>query len=134
MKNRIKLFLELISSIFFSKLEAWGLLNFWFFLADSSTHSKTTIKVKAKKDNWEAALKLFMPSHRLNIPSVIVSTAKNSTVPKSEIVSINTRDKPAIIAGLAIGKATYKNSDLPCILATLNKFFGVEVNAILVIK
>tara|TARA_B100000242_G_scaffold95789_1_gene65560 strand:+ start:407 stop:784 length:378 start_codon:yes stop_codon:yes gene_type:complete len=75
-----------------------------------------------------------MPSHRLNIPSVIVSTAKNSTVPKSEIVSINTRDKPAIIAGLAIGKATYKNSDLPCILATLNKFFGVEVNATLVIK
>ena len=50
------------------------------------------------------------------------------------MVSINTKDKPAIIAGLAIGKATYKNSDLPCILATLNKFLGVEVNATLVIK
>ena len=37
---------------------------------------------------------------------VIVSTAKKSTVPKSEIVSINTNDNPATIAGLARGKET----------------------------
>ena len=34
--------------------------------------------------------------------------AKNSTVPKSEIVSIRTRENPPIIAGLAIGRATLK--------------------------
>ena len=105
-ENKTIFFLKLISSILFSKEEVLGSLNLWFFLALNSIPSNTTIKVNARIDNWAAALKLFIPNQRLNIPSVIVSTAKNSTVPKSEIVSIKTNDKPAIIAGLAIGKAT----------------------------
>ena len=47
-----------------------------------------------------------MPSHTLNTPSVNVSNAKYSTVPKSEIVSIKTRARPAKIPGLANGRAT----------------------------
>ena len=134
MDNKIIFCFILISSNLFSKLETLGSLNFWFFLALNSMPNKTTIKVNARIDNCEAALKLFIPNQRLNIPSVIVSTAKNSTVPKSEMVSIKTSDKPAIIAGLAIGKATYIKPDLPWILATSNKLLGVDRKAALVIK
>ena len=60
---------------------------------------------------------------------MIVSIAKNSTVPKSEIVSIRTRDKPPIIAGLAIGMATEKKTDFPLKNANSNKFTGVVKKA-----
>ena len=133
-KNKTIFFFKLISSILFSKEEVLGSLNLWFFLALNSIPSNTTIKVNARIDNWAAALKLFIPNQRLNIPSVIVSTAKNSTVPKSEIVSIKTNDKPAIIAGLAIGKATYIKPDLPWIFATSNRLLGVDLKATFVMK
>ena len=64
------------------------------------------IKKNPIKASCDAPAKLFIPSQRLKIPKVIVSTAKKSTVPKSETVSISTKDKPAIIAGLASGSAT----------------------------
>ena len=56
----------------------------------------------------EAATKLFIPSQTLNLPRVKVSTVKNSTVPKSDITSMHTNAKPAMIAGLARGRPTEK--------------------------
>ena len=65
-----------------------------------------------------AAVRLFIPNHTLKIPRVNVSTAKYSTVPKSEIVSINTSAKPATIAGRAKGSATDQNIFRPETWAT----------------
>ena len=48
----------------------------------------------------------FMPNQALKIPVVKVGIAKCSTAPKSEIVSIATIISPAIIAGLASGRAS----------------------------
>ena len=73
------------------------------------------INVNETIATWDAAAKSFIPNHRLNIPRVRVSTAKNSTVPKSDIVSIKTKDNPATIAGLDIGSATLKKVDFPTI-------------------
>ena len=77
-----------------------------FFLHKALVQAKQNTNVNPKNDNCDAEAKLFIPSHRLKIPRVIVSTAKKSTVPKSETVSINTNDNPATIAGLARGKET----------------------------
>ena len=86
------------------------------------------MKVKLNTASWVAELKSFIPSQRLKIPNVIVSMAKNSTVPKSEIVSIRTRENPPIIAGLAIGRATLKKIELPLNWASSYKLTGVERN------
>ena len=43
--------------------------------------------MKARPAIWAAAVKLFIPSQILNIPKVIVSTVKYSTVPKSDNTS-----------------------------------------------
>ena len=100
----------------------------FLFLEINSIVSKITIKVKQITASWVAELKSFIPSQRLKIPNVIVSIAKNSTVPKSEIVSIRTRENPPIIAGLAIGRATLKKIELPLNLANSYKLTGVERN------
>ena len=70
------------------------------------------MKINATNAIWEAATRLFIPSQTLNIPKVRVSTVKNSTVPKSEITSMHTKAKPAMIAGLAIGRPTWKKEFL----------------------
>ena len=62
--------------------------------------------MKARPAIWAAAVKLFIPSQILNIPRVIVSTVKYSTVPKSDNTSIKTSANPAIIAGRARYKST----------------------------
>ena len=65
---------------------------------------------------------------------VKVDTLKKSTVPKSDNVSIATNDKPAIIAGLAKGRATEYKGFLPLISANSNKDVGVDLKATFVIK
>ena len=56
-----------------------------------------------------ADCKSYIPCHVLNMPVVKVGTAKCSTAPKSESVSIEIKAKPAIIAGLMVGNETRKN-------------------------
>ena len=60
-------------------------------------------------DSCIADCKSYIPCHVLKIPVVKVGTAKCSTAPKSESVSIEIKAKPAIIAGLIIGNETRKN-------------------------
>ena len=76
----------------------------------------------------EAAAKLFIPIQTLNIAKVRVLTVKNSTVPKSEITSMQTRESPAIMAGLARGSPTFKNGFLLCNFATSNRLDGLFKN------
>ena len=52
------------------------------------------------------------------------SRAKYSTVPKSDTVSIKTKAKPAIMPGLARGKATLKKVFLPYIRLVWKKEIG----------
>ena len=61
----------------------------------------------------EAAVILFIPIQTLKIPSVKVSIEKNSTVPKSETTSIQTKAIPTTIAGLAKGKLNFQKSLYP---------------------
>ena len=74
-----------------------------------TTDVKETIKqINKTEDICAAPERLFIPNQTLKTPRVKVSKAKYSTVPKSEIVSINTRANPANIPGLASGRATEK--------------------------
>ena len=77
--------------------------------ASTSSTSKAIIKRNVKAAICVAAVKLFIPSQTLKMPSVSVSIAKYSTVPKSETVSIKTSANPATIAGRANGNATPQN-------------------------
>ena len=98
------------STIFCPLLFSWYLC---LLLARYSIVSSTTTKTKSTEEICEAPDKLFIPSQTLNTPRVNVSKAKYSTVPKSEIVSINTKATPAIIPGRANGSATLKKLLLP---------------------
>ena len=69
------------------------------------------MKMNASPAIWAAAVKLFIPNQMLKIPSVSVSTAKYSTVPKSDKTSIKTRAKPATTAGLAKDRSINKAAD-----------------------
>ena len=79
---------------------------------------------------WAAAGRLFMPSQTLKMPSVMVSMAKYSTAPNSEIVSINTRANPATMAGRASGSATLKKRFRLASIPTSNSPAGVNRNAV----
>ena len=61
-----------------------------------------------KAANCFAVIISFIPNHVLKIPEVKVGTAKCSTAPKSDSVSIATNIIPAITAGRAKGRATFK--------------------------
>ncbi len=76
-----------------------------------------------------AVVRLFMPSQTLNMPNVNVSIEKYSTVPKSDIVSMNTNAIPANIAGLANGKPIFQNRFLRETMPTSYKEAGVNKNA-----
>ena len=118
------------SIIFWPLLFSW---NLWFLLARYSIVNKTTTKTNNTEDIWEAPDKLFIPSHTLKTPSVNVSRAKYSTVPKSDTVSIKTKAKPAIIPGLARGKATLKKVFLPYIRLVWKKEIGTVKKEALVV-
>ena len=60
------------------------------------------------KESKFAVFKSSKDIHALNIPVVNVEILKKDTVPKSDNVSIATRDRPTIIAGLAEGSITLK--------------------------
>mgnify|MGYP007089762074 CR=1 FL=1 len=90
------------------------------------------MKTKPNREICAAATILFMPSQTLKIPSVIVSTAKYSTVPKSDTTSISTSARPAVMAGRASGSPTDQNCDLLWTIAISNRLAGVSLNAILV--
>ena len=76
------------------------------------------MNTKATPAICAAAVKLFMPSQTLKMPSVSVSTAKYSTVPKSDTVSISTSASPATIAGRASGMPTENAMLRSCSAAT----------------
>ena len=99
-------------NIFCPLLNSW---NLCLLLAKYSTVRRITTKINNTDDICEAPERLFIPSHTLKTPSVKVSKAKYSTVPKSEIVSINTNARPANIPGLAKGRATEKKLFRPYI-------------------
>ena len=84
----------------------------WRERAYSSSPSRLRINTNPTSDICAAATMLFIPSHTLKIPSVSVSTAKYSTVPKSDTTSISTSASPAVIAGRASGRPTAQNCDL----------------------
>ena len=77
-----------------------------------------------------AAGKLFMPSQTLKMPSVRVSRAKYSTVPKSDTVSMSTRARPATIAGRASGRPTLVKRFWLCTRAVSNNETGVNLKAV----
>ena len=77
-----------------------------------------------------AAGRLFMPSQTLKMPSVMVSMAKYSTAPNSEIVSISTRASPATMAGRASGSATWRKRLRPESIPISNRAAGVSMNAV----
>ena len=88
------------------------------------------MKTNPNSDICAAATMLFMPSQTLNIPSVSVSTAKYSTVPKSDTTSIRTSASPAVMAGRARGRPTDQNWDLSWTSAISNRLDGVRRKAI----
>ena len=57
-----------------------------------------------KNDNWFAKARSSNVIHELYIPVVSVFIEKKSTAPNSASVSIETKDKPATIAGRAAGR------------------------------
>ena len=120
----------LASIIFWPLLFSW---NLWFLLARYSIVIKTTTNINKTDEICEAPDKLFIPSHTLKTPKVNVSSAKYSTVPKSDTVSINTRAKPAMIPGRASGKATLKKLLLPYIKLVWKKDIGTVRNDALVV-
>ena len=61
-----------------------------------------------KNDNLFAKVRSSKEIQALYIPVVNVDIPKKETEPKSESVSIATRDKPATIAGLADGNIILK--------------------------
>ena len=82
------------------------------------------------KDICAAATRLFIPNQTLKMPRVMVGTAKDSTVPKSETTSIITSASPATMAGRANGNPTCQNCDLLCTSAISKRLAGVSRKAI----
>ena len=71
------------------------------------------MNIKRKKEILLARTRSSNDIHALYIPVVNVDIPKKDTAPKSDKVSIATKDRPATIAGLAEGKIILKkDSDL----------------------
>ena len=83
---------------------------YWaFFLEKFSNINNPSININKKNDNLLAKVRSSNEIHALYIPVVKVDIPKKETEPKSERVSIATRERPATIAGLAEGKIILKN-------------------------
>ena len=81
------------------------------------------IKINSIEASCIAVVKSYIPYQVLKIPVVNVETAKWSTAPKSDNVSIATIIVPAINAGLTSGRANLKKIDVfdsPSVLPTSN--------------
>ena len=79
-----------------------------FLLDVLSITKQKVIKIKSIDANCIAVVRSYIPYQVLKIPVVNVETAKWSTAPKSDKVSIATIMVPAIKAGLTIGRANFK--------------------------
>ena len=79
-----------------------------FLLDILSITRQKVIKIKSIDANCIAVVKSYIPYQVLKIPVVNVETAKWSTAPKSDKVSIATIMVPAINAGLTTGRASFK--------------------------
>ena len=77
-------------------------------LSDLSKKIKIATNISKKLESCMAVLKSYIPYQVLKIPVVNVETAKWSTAPKSDKVSIATIMVPAINAGLTTGRASFK--------------------------
>ena len=74
---------------------------------------KIIIKIKSIEASCIADVKSYIPYQVLKIPVVKVDTAKWSTAPKSDRVSIATIIVPATKAGLTTGIANLKKTEIP---------------------
>ena len=79
-----------------------------FFLEKFSNKNNPSININKKNDNLFAKVRSSKEIQALYIPVVNVDIPKKETAPKSERVSIATRESPATIAGLADGKIILK--------------------------
>ena len=94
-----------------------------FFLEVRSITRQKVMNINSIEASCIAVAKSYIPYHVLKIPVVNVETAKWSTAPKSDKVSIATIMVPAINAGLTMGKASFKKIngwDKPKVLPTSN--------------
>ena len=110
---------------FFTKPPLDGEWYFAFFLEKFSIKNKNKINTNNINDNWFAEAKSSKAIQELYIAVVNVDILKKETVPKSDSVSIATRDSPTTIAGLAEGRIIFKNvflGDNPKFLPTSIKF------------
>tara|TARA_Y100000739_G_C20568934_1_gene446754 strand:- start:39 stop:521 length:483 start_codon:yes stop_codon:yes gene_type:complete len=120
--------------LFFVCADLWFLLVSLNLLPDLEIISKANneiIKIKQTVANCAAAVILFIPIHTLNIPNVRVSREKYSTVPKSEITSMQTNAIPAEIAGRASGKLKPQNELRLYRLVTSRRLSGICRKAVL---
>ena len=86
---------------------------YWaFFLEKFSNINKPSININKKNDNLLAKVRSSKEIQALYIPVVKVDIPKKETEPKSESVSIATKERPATIAGRADGKIILKNDFL----------------------
>ena len=121
------------SSLF--EVKDW--LNLIFFLEYFSIIKKNKNNINNNAASCLAVVISFMPNQALKIPVVKVGIAKCSTAPKSEIVSIATIISPAIIAGLASGRASRRKVsffDNPSVLAVSKTSLDKFTNAVCEIK
>ena len=96
-----------------------------FFLEKFSIKNKNKINNSNINDNWFAEAKSSKAIQELYIAVVNVDMLKKETVPKSDSVSIATKDNPTTIAGIAEGRIILKNVFLgvsPKFLPTSIKF------------
>ena len=78
------------------------------FLEKFSTKNNIKINNNNINDSWFADAKSSKAIHELYIAVVSVDILKKETVPKSDNVSIATKDKPTTMAGLADGRIIFK--------------------------
>ena len=99
---------------------------FALFLEKFSIKNKNKINNNNINESWFAEARSSNAIHELYIAVVSVDILKKETVPKSDNVSIATKDNPTAIAGLAEGKIIFKKDfleDNPRFLPTSIKFW-----------
>ena len=115
-------------SLIFSLFEEFPLDGEWYFalfLEKFSIKNKSKINKSKIKESWFADAKSSKEIQALYIAVVNVEILKKETVPKSERVSIATKESPTTIAGLAEGSIIFKKvffEDRPKFLPASIKF------------
>ena len=109
----------------FNKPPFDGEWYFAFFLEKFSMKNKNKINNNKINDSWFADAKSSNAIQELYMAVVNVDMLKKETVPKSDNVSMATKDNPTTIAGLAEGRIIFRKvffEDNPRFLPTSIKF------------